>query len=253
VSGNRQARFGKRPTEKEPTQGHLAGGPLHAKGGPGKPTRREPGRAPWSDPANRSSGPVPDQGPRCSVHLARRRRDQNPVRVPVANATCERFVGCIRRELRDRILIVNAAHATLVLAEYEAHVNTHRPHRSLGQAAPLRALPSVPADPTAAEIRRDRLGGLIHEYARPRRRCGVSGTHCLPMADAGPRDHKRRPGGHPPSGKSPAKVRAYLSYRAAIPRHSVNECTPQPARCPSADGRRVPGSRDRRLPRARRG
>jgi putative transposase len=89
-----------------------------------------------------------------------------PVRVPVANAICERFVGSVRRELLDRILIVTAAHARLVLGEYEAHFNTRRPHRSLGQAAPLRALASVPADPTAAVIRRDRLGGLIHEYAQ---------------------------------------------------------------------------------------
>jgi len=89
-----------------------------------------------------------------------------PARVPVANAICERFVGSIRRELLDRILIVNAAHARKVLGEYEDHFNTHRPHRSLGQAAPLRALPSVPADPTVAVIRRDRLGGLIHEYAQ---------------------------------------------------------------------------------------
>jgi transposase InsO family protein len=84
----------------------------------------------------------------------------------VANAICERFVGSIRRELLDRILIVDAAHLRRVLGEYEAHFHTHRPHRSLGQAAPLRALPSVPADATAAVIRRDRLGGLIHEYAQ---------------------------------------------------------------------------------------
>lgn len=88
-----------------------------------------------------------------------------PVRVPVANAICERFVGSVRRELLDRILIVNAGHARRVLREYEAHFHTHRPHRSLRQAAPLRALPSVPADPTVAVIRRDRLGGLIHKYA----------------------------------------------------------------------------------------
>lgn len=89
-----------------------------------------------------------------------------PARVPVANAICERFVGSIRRELLDRILIVNAAHATSVLRGFETHFNTHRPHRSLGQAAPLRALPSAPAAPTATVIRRDRLGGLIHEYAQ---------------------------------------------------------------------------------------
>ena len=72
----------------------------------------------------------------------------------------------VRRELLDRILIVNAAHARSVLREYEVHFNTHRPHRSLSQAAPLRALPSVPADQTATVVRRDRLGGLIHEYAQ---------------------------------------------------------------------------------------
>ena len=89
-----------------------------------------------------------------------------PVRAPRANAICERFVGSVRRELLDRILIVNAAHARSVLHEYEDHFNTHRPHRSLSQAAPLRALPSVPADQTATVIKRDRLGGLIHEYAQ---------------------------------------------------------------------------------------
>jgi len=89
-----------------------------------------------------------------------------PVRVPVANAICERFVASIRRELLDRILIVNATHARTVLGEYEAHFNTHRPHRSPGQAAPLRALPPVPAHPNTAVTRHDRLGGLLHEYAQ---------------------------------------------------------------------------------------
>jgi hypothetical protein len=88
-----------------------------------------------------------------------------PVRVPVVNAICERFIGSVRRELLDRTLIVNAEHARWVLREYETHFNTHRPHRSLCQAAPLRALPPVPADPDTTVTRRDRLGGLIHEYA----------------------------------------------------------------------------------------
>src|SRR5450631_2139531 len=104
--------------------------------------------------------------PSMPCSLDGRGRDQDPGWVPVANAICERFVGSIRRELLDRILIVNAAHARRVLGEYEAHFNTHRPHRSLGQAAPLRALPSVPAELAVAVIRRDRIGGLIHEYAQ---------------------------------------------------------------------------------------
>jgi len=89
---------------------------------------------------------------------------RTPVRAPRANAIAERFVGSIRRELLDRILITNRRHTAAVLAEYAHHYNDHRPHRSLSQAAPLRPLP----ERTRTEInnvqRRDRLGGLLHEY-----------------------------------------------------------------------------------------
>lgn len=91
---------------------------------------------------------------------------KSPVRAPRANAIAERFVGSVRRELLDQVLIVNTAHARHVLLEYEDHFNTHRPHRSLGQAAPLRALPCEFADPARHVVRRDRLGGVLHEYAR---------------------------------------------------------------------------------------
>ena len=66
---------------------------------------------------------------------------KTPVRAPRANAIAERFVGSIRRELLDRILIINQHHAVSVMAEYEGYFNHHRPHRALPQAAPLRALP----------------------------------------------------------------------------------------------------------------
>jgi putative transposase len=80
------------------------------------------------------------------------------------NAIMERWVGSVRRELLDRILIINAGHLRKVLAAYEAHFNTHRPHRTLNQASPLRALPD-PVDADIKVIRPDRLGGLLHEYA----------------------------------------------------------------------------------------
>ncbi|MFG1978217.1 integrase core domain-containing protein [Nonomuraea fuscirosea] len=84
---------------------------------------------------------------------------------PRMNAVMERWVGSVRREFLDRILIMNERHLRKVLAEYETHFNLHRPHRALQQASPLRALP----DPVDADIevsRRDRLGGLLHEYAQ---------------------------------------------------------------------------------------
>ena len=89
---------------------------------------------------------------------------------PQMNAIMECQVGSVRRELLDRILIMNARHPRKVLTEYETHFNTHRPHRSLNQTSPLRPLPG-PTTPTpdADEMkitRRDRLGGLLHEYAQ---------------------------------------------------------------------------------------
>jgi putative transposase len=89
-----------------------------------------------------------------------------PVRVPVTNALCERFVGSVHRELLDPILIVNTAHARRVLRDYQTQIDSHRPHRFLGQTTPHHALPQVPADPTATVIRHDRLSGLIHEYTQ---------------------------------------------------------------------------------------
>ena len=89
---------------------------------------------------------------------------KTPVRAPRANAIAERFVGTIRRELLDHLLIVNRRHAAAVLHEFEYHYNDHRPHRTLGQAAPSRPLPQpTTSDPNTVR-RHDRLGGLIHEY-----------------------------------------------------------------------------------------
>jgi putative transposase len=89
---------------------------------------------------------------------------KTPVRAPRANAIAERFVGTIRRELLDRLLIINQRHAAAVLREFQRHYNHHRPHRSLGQAAPARALPHRAPTEIHKVQRHDRLGGLLHEY-----------------------------------------------------------------------------------------
>jgi transposase InsO family protein len=89
---------------------------------------------------------------------------KTPVRAPRANGIAERFVGSVRRELLDRILVINQRHAALVLAEYENHYNCHRPHRALAQAAPLRSVPQRHLTETFHVQRHDRLGGLLHEY-----------------------------------------------------------------------------------------
>jgi hypothetical protein len=89
---------------------------------------------------------------------------KTPVRAPRANAIAERFVGTIRRELLDRILIINQRHAAAVLREFESHYNDHRPHRTLGQAAPGRPLPQFAPTDIRKIQRHDRVGGLLHEY-----------------------------------------------------------------------------------------
>jgi transposase InsO family protein len=62
---------------------------------------------------------------------------KTPARAPKANAVCERFLGSVRRECLDHILILNDRHAHAVLAEYCRYFNEARPHQALGQAVPV--------------------------------------------------------------------------------------------------------------------
>jgi putative transposase len=88
-----------------------------------------------------------------------------PVAAPRAKAHAERWVGSVRRECLDRILIVSRRQLETVLREYVAYYNTHRPHRSLDQQPPLRKRTSgSPPEHEWRVRRRDRLGGLLHEY-----------------------------------------------------------------------------------------
>ena len=88
-----------------------------------------------------------------------------PVRSPRANSYAERFVGTLRRECLDHVLILGEQHLREVLAEYARHYNRHRPHQGLQQEPPLRD-PGHVIDITARIERRQVLGGLISEYRR---------------------------------------------------------------------------------------
>lgn len=83
----------------------------------------------------------------------------------IAIGVIERHSRGCRRELLDQTLIWDQRHLRHVLREDEAHHNEHRPHRSLAQAAPLRALPASVTDLDNYRVRRhDRVGGIIQEH-----------------------------------------------------------------------------------------
>jgi putative transposase len=87
------------------------------------------------------------------------------VRMPRMNSIMGRWIGGCRRELLDRTLIWNLPHLRRILAACERHHNDHRPHMALSSAAPLKPLPAEVTDLKAFRVRRrDRVGGVIHEY-----------------------------------------------------------------------------------------
>jgi putative transposase len=90
---------------------------------------------------------------------------RSAVRAPRMNSVMERWIGSCRRELLDRTLVWNQRHLMIVLREYEDFYNTHRPHRTMKQAAPVRPLPDSVTDLDHFRVqRRDRAGGVLHEY-----------------------------------------------------------------------------------------
>ncbi len=102
---------------------------------------------------------------------------RTPFRTPNANAFAERLVRTVRSECLDHLLILNEAHLERILRSYARHYNGHRPHQGISQMIPARehTVPLlVAANPVSRHAhlphhpsqirRRDRLGGLIHEY-----------------------------------------------------------------------------------------
>ena len=96
------------------------------------------------------------------IHVIR-----TPFRAPNANAHAERFVRTLREECLDWLLILGRRHLEQVLREYVNHYNRERPHRALELRTPEPSPEAIPLrSPASTAIsRRDRLGGLIREYA----------------------------------------------------------------------------------------
>ena len=100
------------------------------------------------------------------IHLLR-----SPVRMPTANAHCERLIGTIRRECLDYVIPLTSHHLRRILREWVSHYNTGRPHRSLGPGIPDRTQVNEPTRRRTSRspfpsriIAEPILGGLHHEY-----------------------------------------------------------------------------------------
>ena len=90
---------------------------------------------------------------------------RTPFRAPQANGVAERFVRTVRSECLDRLLILNEQHLERILRVFVDHYNRHRPHRALCLAPPDPRRQAASASAQSPILRRDRLGGVIHEYA----------------------------------------------------------------------------------------
>jgi transposase InsO family protein len=83
---------------------------------------------------------------------------------PWQNGTAERFVGTVRRELLDHVVVLHEAHLRRLLREYIAYYNAERVHSSIWDAPEGRAIHGQPSK-RAKVIGLPRLGGLHHRYA----------------------------------------------------------------------------------------
>ena len=137
-------------------------------------------RRPCSSPSQRCRCPSgswrKNSAPSCSTGQAAACGSPRPAKrssgrpasrsaTPRANSFAERFVGTLRRECLDHVLILGEQHLRKVLAEYARHYNGHRPHQGRQQEPSLR-LPGHAVDITARIERRSVVGGLISEYRR---------------------------------------------------------------------------------------
>ena len=89
---------------------------------------------------------------------------KTPYRTPNANAVCERFIGSVRRECLDHVLILGEGQLDRVLREYVAYFNEERPHQGLKQKIPSGGADSTDNWGPRQRVRKPVLGGLHHSY-----------------------------------------------------------------------------------------
>ena len=90
---------------------------------------------------------------------------KTPYRTPQANGICERFMGSLRRECLDHILIRDDKHLAQVVTEYTTFFNEDRPHQGIGQRIPGHF--DLPTSKPSGRIRsKPILSGLHHSYSR---------------------------------------------------------------------------------------
>jgi putative transposase len=93
---------------------------------------------------------------------------KTPPQAPRANAICERVIGTLRRELLDRMLILNERHLSKILTEYAEHYDDHRPHQARCQRPPAVETTVTRPITEVADVRsiqrKPVLGGLINQY-----------------------------------------------------------------------------------------
>ena len=90
---------------------------------------------------------------------------RTPVRAPKANAVCERYLGSVRRECLDHVIVLGERQMLRVLEEHVVHFNSERPHQGIGQRVPAGPIASGTTPcPSGQVVARPVLGGLHHAY-----------------------------------------------------------------------------------------
>jgi putative transposase len=91
---------------------------------------------------------------------------KTPYRAPRANAICERFMGSVRRECLDHMLIMEERHLYRVVKEYVAFFNQARPHQGINQRIPWGTTSEGREERKGKIIAFPVLSGLHHDYRR---------------------------------------------------------------------------------------